>query len=113
MATTRHATRALWLSMVLLVGCSTDSDAEYTEDLRRICHVHEITGKPIDEGLLAVAPWLSNNVRTRAARQRLSELPNADVIEWLQRLRRDAAARGISPCPFSDAWEAFLKQPSP
>jgi len=47
---------------------------------------------------------------TRAARERLRELPNADIILWLRRLRHDAAERGISPCPFADTWEQTLKE---
>ena len=82
---------------------------EYTKDLDRICHVHEITGKSADLGLEAVSQWLLENIRTVEARHRFSELSRAGIPIWLQNLRRDAAARGISPCPFSDVWEAKLK----
>ncbi len=87
-------------------------DAEkYAEDLRKICHVHEMTGKSPELGLQAVAQWLTDNVKTTAARKRLGELPTADIPVWLQALRQDAAAKGISPCPFADTWEEFLKRP--
>ncbi|MFO0759065.1 MAG: hypothetical protein U0359_21415 [Byssovorax sp.] len=82
---------------------------EYTKDLNRICHVHEITGKSPDLGLQAVSQWLLDNIHTAEARHRLAELPEVDIHRWLRDLRRDAAARGISPCPFSDRWEVQLK----
>lgn len=85
---------------------------EYTNDLRKICHVHEITGKSPKLGLQAVAQWLIDNIKTPAARKRLSELPTADIPVWLQALRRDASEKGISPCPFADTWEEFLKRPA-
>src|SRR5262249_33873152 len=84
---------------------------EYTKDLDKICHVHEITGKSPELGLQAVSQWLLDNIRTQEARSRLAELPKADIPVWLQSLRRDAAAKGISPCPFADTWEEFLKHP--
>lgn len=83
-----------------------------TNDLRKICRVHEITGKSPKLGLQAVAQWLLDNIKTPAARKRLSELPTADIPVWLQALRRDASEKGISPCPFTDAWEEFLKRPA-
>jgi len=91
---------------------TTAADSDYAKDLRTICHVHELTGKAPDEGVGAVAPWLLEHIRSRAALEQLRELPHADVIAWLQRLRRDAAQRGVSPCPFADTWEEILKRPS-
>ncbi len=85
---------------------------DYTNDLRKLCHVHEITGKSHELGLKAVAQWLLDNIKTPAARKRLSELPTADIPVWLQALRRDASEKGISPCPFADTWEEFLKRPA-
>lgn len=84
---------------------------EYINDLIRICRVHEITGKPPELGLKAVSQWLTDNIKTEKARKRLSELPEADLPVWLQTLRQDAAKEGISPCPFADHWEDFLKRP--
>jgi len=84
---------------------------EYTSDLHKICRVHQITGKPPKLGFRAVSQWLLDNVKTVQALERLRELPNADIPIWLQTLRKDAAANGISPCPFADYWEDFLKRP--
>ena len=109
------------LAALITLGCARTDGAssssatagadEYTKDLDRICHVHEITGKSADLGLQAVSQWLLENIHTVEARQRLAELPQANIPIWLQSLRRDAAARGISPCPFSDIWEAELNSP--
>lgn len=85
---------------------------EDTNDLRKICNVHEITGKSPELGVKEVAQWLLDNIKTPTARKRLSELPTADIPVWLQALRRDASAKGISPCPFADHWEEFLKSPA-
>lgn len=86
---------------------------EDTNDLRKICHVHEITGKSPELGVQAVSQWLTDNVKTREARKRLAELPEANIPIWLQTLRKDAEAKGISPCPFADYWEDFLTRPAP
>jgi hypothetical protein len=129
----RGITLSLLLAVLLVSGCATRPEPlpspkgnsssagpkvspvdpviadEYTNDLRTICHVHELAGKSPDEGFGAVAWWLTDHIHTNEARKRLSEMPHVDLIDWMQRLRRDAAARGISPCPFADTWEAFHK----
>lgn len=84
---------------------------EYFNDLLRICRVHEITGKSPELGLQAVSQWLLDNIKTDQARKRLAELPEANIPIWMQTLRRDATMIGISPCPFADHWEEFLKRP--
>ncbi|HEU4403722.1 MAG TPA: energy transducer TonB [Polyangiaceae bacterium] len=88
-----------------------DTEQQYTSDLRSICHVHELSGHPPDEGMRAAVPWLTDHIRTMRARRQIAEVPHVDAIAWLRDLRREAAARGISPCPFADTWEELLKRP--
>lgn len=85
---------------------------DYTNDLHKICRVHEITDKSPELGVQAVAQWLIDNVKTPEARKRLAELPTANIPIWLQTLRKDAKANRISTCPFADYWEEFLKRPA-
>lgn len=89
-----------------------DTEQHYANDLRSICHVHELSGQPPDKGPRAVVPWLVDNIRTSRARRQLAQIPHVDLLAWHQNLRREAAARGISPCPFADTWEPLLKRPS-
>jgi TonB family protein len=88
-----------------------DTEPQYAGDLRSICHVHELSGQPPDKGLRAAAPWLTDHVHTTRARRQLAQMPHVDLFAWLQNLRREAAARAISPCPFADTWEEILKRP--
>lgn len=88
-----------------------DTEQQYANDLRSICHVHELSGQPPDKGPRAVVPWLTDNIHTSRARRQLAQIPHVDLIAWHQNLRREAAARGISPCPFADTWEPLLKRP--
>jgi Gram-negative bacterial TonB protein C-terminal len=80
-----------------------DTEEQYTSDLRSICHYHELSGQPPgDRSRDAVTWWFIEHIHTTRARQQLAQLPRVARPAWVQNLRHEAEARGISPCPFDD-----------
>src|SRR5579859_6920363 len=88
----------LMVAALLLPGCHS-----YHQDLDTICHVWERSGADPKDGLASVAPWLSEHIHTDRARNLFREAAEEGSIHQFDaKLRQEAAAEGIEPCPFAD-----------
>jgi hypothetical protein len=100
--------RTLLVTMfAVLVGCSDPH-----RDLENICRASERSGSsPSDSPSTReekLAKWLTANVKSKETRDVMSALASVPPPEKGALLRREALARGVSPCPLADEMEAGL-----
>lgn len=77
-------------------------------DLQSICEAVEKPGTPEEAALASIVQHLAGELRSAGARDRIHALENGRLIHWMQQLRRDAIATGLTPCAFADRWEPWL-----
>lgn len=78
----------------------------YTKDLDTVCNAEArsgASGPPSEKRSMAIAKWVDANLQTKEARAYVDSLSKVNAYERGPKLRAEAQANGISPCPFADS----------
>jgi hypothetical protein len=103
-------TALMAVMLASLAACSG-----FRKDLESVCHAAERSGVSATDDSFSravkIADWLSANVHSEEAKELFSALAAMPPQEKGARLRREAAAHGVSPCPFADEMDGGPRRP--